>query len=212
MKTSLVIVGAGGHGRECLSIAEAMIANGSDLSVRGFVDDRPTDQMRDVLARRGHAILGGLDDLLAEPGECSVCIGIGDGQVRSDIDARLRRAGIPSAVLVHPDSTVGHDVALSPGCVIFAGARLTTNIKLGRHVQINQNATVGHDSLLDDYATINPMAAISGNVHVGAAGMVGAGAVILQGLSVGARARIGASACVVRDVPEDVTVKGVPAS
>ncbi len=96
--------------------------------------------------------------------------------------------------------------------MIFAGARLTTNIKLGRHVQINQNATVGHDSLLDDYATINPMAAISGNVHVGAAGMVGAGAVILQGLSVGARARIGASACVVRDVPEDVTVKGVPAS
>ena len=40
---------------------------------------------------------------------------------------------------------------------------------------------------------------------------VGAGAVILNGLSVGRRVTVGAGAVVIRDVPDDVTVVGNPA-
>lgn len=210
MTTSMVIVGIGGQGRECLDIAEAMSAAGADLEVVGFVDDNPSEENVTRVKARGYDLLGGFADAIALSG-VSICLGIGNGEVRAKLDSVLMGEGVPSPVLVHPDASVGSLVDLSPGVVIFAGARLTTNIRVGRHVHINQNATIGHDSVLEDYVTVNPLAAVSGSVRVGTGAMLGASSVILQGRSVGDRAIIGASACVVGDVPSQSTVKGVPA-
>ena len=52
---------------------------------------------------------------------------------------------------------------------------------------------------------------ISGDVRVESRTLIGAGAVVLQGLTVGTGATVGAAACVTRDVPTGATVKGVPA-
>jgi acetyltransferase-like isoleucine patch superfamily enzyme len=48
-------------------------------------------------------------------------------------------------------------------------------------------------------------------VQIGAAAHIGAGAVIRQGIRVGTRSVVGAGAVVVRDVPDDAVVAGVPA-
>jgi acetyltransferase-like isoleucine patch superfamily enzyme len=48
-------------------------------------------------------------------------------------------------------------------------------------------------------------------VRIAAGTLVGAGAVILQGRTIGSGALVGAAACVVRDVTPDAVVKGVPA-
>jgi acetyltransferase-like isoleucine patch superfamily enzyme len=82
---------------------------------------------------------------------------------------------------------------------------------VGRHVHIDQNATVGHDSVLADYCRLNPQACISGSVEVGFAAVIGANATVLQGMSIGNNAIVGAGACVVKDVPPNAVVKGVPA-
>jgi sugar O-acyltransferase (sialic acid O-acetyltransferase NeuD family) len=127
------------------------------------------------------------------------------------LDERLSAAGFEAAVLVHPSATVGADVRLGPGTVVCAGARLTTNIQTGRHVHVNLGSTVGHDSTLGDYVTVNPLVAISGSVALGDEVMMGTHSAILQGLTIGARSVAGAGACVVKDVPPDTVVKGVPA-
>ena len=95
-----------------------------------------------------------------------------------------RRAATPNArwaTLVHPDATVGPDVVLGPGTVIAPGARLSTAIRGGRHLQVDQNATVGHDTVLGDYVRLNPQACVSGSVHHRRPLLVGAGAVVLEG-------------------------------
>jgi acetyltransferase-like isoleucine patch superfamily enzyme len=89
--------------------------------------------------------------------------------------------------------------------------RLTTNVSLGRHVHVNQGVTIGHDTVVGDYATLNPAAALSGNCVIEDEVLVGAQSCVLQGLTVGHGAVVGAAACVVRDVPAGLTVKGVPA-
>jgi sugar O-acyltransferase (sialic acid O-acetyltransferase NeuD family) len=118
---------------------------------------------------------------------------------------------VDAATLVHPSSTLGHDVRIGAGSVICAGVRATTNIDIGRHVHLNLNTTVGHDTWIADYVTVNPLVAISGGVRVGAESMLGTHSAVLQYLTVGAGAVVGAGSCVVRDVPDGVVVKGVPA-
>lgn len=203
----LVVIGAGGMAREILDVVEAINQVKQAWTVMGLVAEPAPEES--LLRRRGHRFLGSLDTLRNL--DCHVVIGIGSGAARSRIDAEVRAWGHPSATLIHPAATVGSEVEVGDGTVLLAGARVTTNVVLGRHVHINQNATVGHDCRLGDHVSVNPLAAVSGGVTIGSETMVGANAVILEGRRVGRRCTIGAGAVVLRDLDDDLTVVGVPA-
>lgn len=202
MADPIVIIGCGGHGRELFGIIAAC---GDRWKVLGFLDDAPREENLRRVARLGTTVLGPVA-LLAGL-DAAYVIGIGDPRIR----AQVAPAGRPAATLIHPAATVGLDNELADGVVLFAGARVTTNVTLGRHVHLGQNATVGHDSVLEDFAQVNPLAAVSGECRIGEAALIGTTAAVLQGLTVGARSIVGAGACVVRDVPPATVVKGVPA-
>ncbi|WP_433796914.1 NeuD/PglB/VioB family sugar acetyltransferase [Actinoplanes sp. CA-252034] len=209
MPEPIVVVGCGGHGREIFGIIAAVNRDGDPWKVLGFVDDAPSEANLRALDRLGTAWLGPTA-LLAELDAYHV-IGIGDPRVRAAVATRLAPFGRRAATLVHPAATVGPDNHLAEGVVMFAGARITTNVTLGRHVHLNQNATVGHDAVLADFVQVNPSAAVSGNCVLGREALIGTTASVLQGRSVGAGATVGAGACVVRDVEAGCVVKGVPA-
>ena len=203
----LVIVGAGGFGRECLDIVEAINAHGGDIELVGYVDDHGGDAA--WLGRRGVACLGPVDS--APTHAERFVIAIGNGPARRNIEDVLAATGTSALVLVHPQATLGPDCFVEPGVILNAGARVTTNIRLGRHVQIHANATVGHDSVLGAYVSVFPGATISGGVTVGDAATIGTGANVLPGITVGAGAFVGAGAVVTSDVPDLAVVAGVPA-
>lgn len=209
MPTPLVIVGCGGFGREVWSIAQAINAVSPTFDLMGFVDDDPAPAHREALERLDAALLGGLSWLDHSDPKFHAVIGIGSGPVRRSLDQRWPDR--TWATLIHPDATVGHDVRLSPGVVLAPGARVSTAVRIGRHVHLDQNATVGHDCVLKDYSRLNPQACVSGNVRIGPEAAVGASATVLQGLDVGDSAIVGAGAVVTRHVPPTATVKGVPA-
>lgn len=205
--TPLVIVGAGGHGRETHDIVDAINALSPTFEFLGFVDDRTDNES--LVAARGAHIIGPLD-ALRDVDACYV-LGIGSGDMRRRIDRQLTDWGRVPAVLVHPAATVGAVVSLGPGVVVAAGARVTTNVSLGRHAHVNVNASVSHDCRLSDYVTVSPGVTISGNVTIGEGAMLGAGSTVIQGRTIGAWATVGAGAVVVRDVADCVTAVGVPA-
>lgn len=211
MSTPLVIIGCGGFGREVHDVVDAINEVEPTWHLLGYLDDGPEQVNVALVESRGSKVLGGTDWLLTAGAEVQFVIGIGTGKVRRAIDERLCAAGFTAATLVHPTATQGHDVRLGQGSVICAGVRVTTHISLGRHVHLNLNTTLGHDCILEDYVTVNPLVAISGWVTIGTETMLGTHSAILQNLTLGDRSVVGAGSCVVKNVPSDVVVKGVPA-
>ncbi|MBY6060309.1 acetyltransferase [Microbacterium esteraromaticum] len=212
MTRDLIVVGAGGFGRETLDVVEAIntVEPVPEWNVLGVVDDGPAETHLSRLEARGYRHLGGIDQLEVHPG-AAVVIAIGAPNVRARIASALEATGVVFATLVHPRAVVGSQVRLGVGTVVCGGAQISTNVVIRAHGHINPGAVIGHDTVLGTHVSVNPGAIVSGEVTIGRDTLVGAGAVILQRLRLGENVTVGASACVTRDVESGLVVKGVPA-
>ena len=103
--------------------------------VLGVLDDGPTEVNLSRLKSRDVRHLGGVQEWLVagEHSDVRYLVGIGTARARRAVDARMTAAGLEPATVVHPCAVRGFDVRLAPGCVVFAGAVLATNIGMGRH-------------------------------------------------------------------------------
>lgn len=208
----IAIYGAGGFGREVAYwIEDCQQAHGTMQAVC-FVDD---DQANHGTILNDLPVMG-----LAEARErfpqAKIVGAVGSPQVRERLMEKAAAAGFGFATVLHPRIECSRWVEIGAGTVICAGNMLTTNIVLGKHVQINMDCTLGHDVLMGDYATLAPGVHISGYVHLGKRVYVGTGAVFIHGIEdeplvIGKDVVVGAGACVTRSVPAGSTVVGVPA-
>lgn len=104
---------------------------------------------------------------------------------------------------------VGDGCWIGPGCFInsFGGVRLGRRVGVGPGVKIISSAHRGgdlHEAIID-----TPLKAAEVVIEDGAD--IGAGAVLLPGVRVGARAQVGAGSVVTKDVEPGDVVAGVPA-
>jgi sugar O-acyltransferase (sialic acid O-acetyltransferase NeuD family) len=202
--TPLVIIGAGGFGREVLELVRDINRASPTFEFQGFLDDGVTNT--DLLERLEAPLLGTSTRLAAL--SATYVIAIGAPELRPRIDALARSAGLTAATLTHPAATVGGNVQLRGGALIAAGARLTTTIVVGRHSHINLNCTIGHDVVIEDFVSLYAGVHLGGGCVVEEGAMLGTGCVILPNVRVGRGAVVGAGAVVVRDVAPETTVVG----
>ena len=209
----LVVVGAGGFGRETLDVVAALNAQNKRpvFELLGVIDADPSELNLDRLRALNVAFLGTEAEWIAQGKSAEFVVAIGSPKVREKVARFFREAGYSAATIVHPSAGIGAATNIGAGSIVCAGAQISTNVRVGEHVHINPNATIGHDTILANFVSVNPAAVVSGDVTVDSQVLIGAGAVVLQGLAVGTGSTIGAAACVVRDVPATTTVKGVPA-
>lgn len=209
----LVIVGAGGFGRETVDVVRALNRSSTvpTYDLLGVIDSKPSETNLDRLRALGVSYLGTESQWLKAPRATYYLVGVGNPSVRKRIAARFDAGGYQAAIAIHPGAVIGSNTTVSEGAVICSGAQISTNVVMGRHVHINANATVGHDVALRDFVSLNPGSVVSGEVVCEDEALVGAGAVILQGLTVGRGSLVGAAACVTRSVENGTIAKGVPA-
>lgn len=198
----LYIIGAGGHAREVHAYIEELRRQGWNGTLRGCLDDHLAPGVYGRLE-----VLGGIDGLRGRPGVYITAVG--SNMARRNMVERLD--GLTAWSLVHPLASVGEDVEIGAGTCLAPGSIVTARTKIGRHCIVNVKASVSHDCEIGDYVNINPGATVCGTVTAGEGAYIGAGAVVKERIQIGAWSVIGAGAVVIRDVPPNVTVVGVPA-
>ena len=206
----IVVIGAGGFGREVHDVIVAVNAASAEpvWHFLGFVDDGTPDQQ--LLGRRNARHLGGTNEL-PSMGGASYVIGVGNPVARRRLAEQADAAGLRAATLVHPSATMGLDVEVGEGSIICSHVSITTNVRIGRHVHLDQNVAIGHDTTLRDFSRVNPGATVSGNVTLDEDVTMGTNSTAIQGLRIGRGATVGAGAAVIRDLPPGVVAVGVPA-
>lgn len=206
---SVVVVGAGGFGREVLEIFKDQNAVSRTWNILGFIDEN--EELYGKMLN-GYPVLGGLNWLRKHNNDNLGCVcAIGTCEIRKRVVEKLEEIGINFCNAIHPSVIMSEFVELGQDVIICAGTILTVNIKIEDHVHINLNCTIGHDVVIGRYCTINPMVAINGNNHLGEGVYVGSGATFVQQVSVGSWSIIGAGAVVIEDIPEKAVAVGVPA-
>ena len=205
----LVIVGAGGLGREVALLISQLNAVGARWEVRGFYDDRAPA----APTVGGLPYLGTLADLNASTSPLAVAVAVGSSASRATVVSRLDSPHLSFPALVHPAVALRPEqrVALGEGCLIQRGCILTCDITLGRFVLLNLGCTLGHDSVLEDFCSLMPHANVGGGAYLAAGVYLGTNATVIHQVRVGAETIVGAGAVVVRDLPAHCTAVGVPA-
>lgn len=201
---NLLVIGAGGHGRV---VTDAAIAEGRYDKV-GFLDDR-FEECKSTLGKPVLGPLSAASSLLNEYSDAVVAIG--DNRLRLELINKLLLLGFFVPVIIHPKASVGIEARLGPGTVILANAVVNTGSVLGIGVIVNTGATVDHDNVLGDGVHISPGVHLGGEIFIGSCSWIGTGAVIIPQVQVGEYSIVGAGAVVIRNVPDGVTVVGVPA-
>lgn len=150
--------------------------------------------------------------------------------------ALVRRCGHglkvgPAASFKHPETfEIGDGVFI--GAQAYVQGRFDGRCVIGNHVWIGPQAYLdARDLVLDDFVGWGPGAKVLGSAHtgvpidvpivqtdlvirpvrVGRWADIGMNSVILQGVTIGEQAIVGAGAAVTRDVPPHAIVAGVPA-
>jgi sugar O-acyltransferase (sialic acid O-acetyltransferase NeuD family) len=206
----VVIIGAGGFGRETLDIFDAWNSIQRDYEVLGFVVQPeygvPGQIINDI------PILGDFGWLETYSKDVWVTCAVGASHHRRRLVEQVSRLGCRFCNIVHPSVIKTRWTTLAEDIIIAAGCILTNQIRIGNHVHINLGCTIGHDVVIEDFVTLAPGVHVSGNVTLREGCYVGTGANIIEKKNVGEWSIIGAGSVIVEDVPSNSTVVGVPGS
>lgn len=121
------------------------------------------------------------------------------------------KCGFGFKTLIAPDAIVSRSASVSEGCVIQSLCNVSSNVFLGSGVKLNTASNVMHDVHIDDYSVIAPNAVLLGYAKVGKKTYIGANSTVLPGLRIANSSIVGAGAVVTKNVPNGITVVGVPA-
>lgn len=201
---SLLIIGAGGHGRVVLDIALAL---GSFSRIDFAIN------VKDPLPIDGHMIL---DETGYTPEDFasvydSIAVAIGDNAVRLSKVRALAAAGANLPALIHPTATVSSSALIGAGSVVCAGAVVNPFARVGEACIVNTGAVVEHDCVLGDGVHMSPGALLGGGCEVGEASWLCIGSCVSDHVGIAPGSVLAGGSCLVDDAEVAGLYAGVPA-
>jgi len=195
------ILGAGGHAKVVAATLQE-----AGIPIAAFLDDDP-GKIGSIIA--GVQVAGSLDTIIGK-GKVKAVIALGDNRTRKEAAIRFQPY-CRWITAIHPLAVIHESVKIEEGTVVFAGAVIQPDTRIGRHVIVNTGVTIDHDCDIRDFAHLGPGTHLAGNVALREGCLLGVGVAVIPGRQIGEWSTVGANASVVADVPDGVIAVGVPA-
>jgi sugar O-acyltransferase (sialic acid O-acetyltransferase NeuD family) len=206
MTKRLILVGCGAFARELINWVDDLVDEGRSIPVSGFLDDNPS-----ALSGFPYSIpcISSIESYIPEDGD-QLLMAVGDPKAKKKLYADLKEKGAHFAQLIHPSAVIARTAKLGEGVVVCPQAFVSADAIVGEVCAINGNASVGHDVKLGGFSTLSAHVDLTGWVQVDECVFFGSGARVLPKVKIGAGARIGAGALVMRSVSADAVVYAPP--
>lgn len=203
----LIIIGAGGLGREVLAWARQSLGFGEEWVVKGFIDDN-SEAMAGLNVPAPW--LGRIEDHQPADDEVFVCA-MGIPALKRRCFERIEARGGKFLTLIHRTAVVGDNVTLGAGTILCPYTVVSGYNVIGKGVVVNIHASIDHDANVGDWSQINCHCDVTGGVQVGMEVWLSSHVAIAPRLRIGDRAYLGIGSSILRDVEADAKVFGVPA-
>lgn len=196
-KEKIIIVGAGGLGRE---VAAGIRRYKLPFDILGHVDDE----------KSGPHVLGPIADHVPNP-EARYVTCFGDGTARYRIRKMLAARGARFTKVVSPTVQAVTPLDDLVNCLVVGSCSISNDTTFGADILIQTLAVLGHDVTIGNGVTISAHAFIGGNAMLDDLCTIHPHAVVLPGVRVGKGAVVGAGTVVIKNVAPYTTVFGLPA-
>jgi acetyltransferase EpsM len=203
----VVIWGASGF---ALVISDILYLR-QEFELVGYLDDVNPERKG---SKFGNSIvLGGREQLeeLAKAGIKNIILGFGDCKGRLTLTSLLKSKGFSLLSAIHPNATISKDAQLGKGVMVGAGVVIDPFVTIGEGCVINRGSLIGHESNIQDCVNIAPGVNVGGRVNIGKGTFLGIGSTVINKIKIGSNVVVGAGSVVVKDIPDNVVVYGVPA-
>lgn len=204
---NLLILGAGGFGREVLGWASKNAGYNTNFTIGGFLDDNPE-------ALKGYSypveVIGSIQDYHPTPADLLVCA-IGNPQAKQRIVELMLQRGGRFMNLIHPTAVLGTNVTLGQGVIICPSVVISADVTVGNFVSIDTQSVLGHDVQVGHYSHVAIFSALTGHAKLQERVFIGCNSTLLPGVTIGADAIVGAGSVVTKPVDAGLVVAGVPA-
>lgn len=195
----LIIVGAGGFGREAVWTVERInsLSQQPTWRILGYADDDPKWKKGDNF--EGYPILGTVETASKDYPGASVFIAIGNNVKRADMYKRLRGHDFPA--LIDPKAQISPTTEFKHGSFIGAGAVVQVGADLGKFVLLGSNSVICHDAVLGDFVNVGPGTVIAAGVKVGASSSFFANSSTMPWITLGEGVTVSCGTGVKSDTP-----------
>lgn len=204
---NLIIIAAGGCGREVLQWAKDINKIEQRWNIKGFIDDNlnALDGLKcDV------SVISKIDEYDIQPDDEFICC-IGNSIVRKKIVDQMKSRGAVFTTIIHPNAVIAETCTIGEGVVIYPYALISDNAIIGDQCIINMYSSVAHDSELDEYCTISAHCDITGMCKLGKNVFMGTTSNMVPSSKIGDDAYICAGSTVMGRVRAGKKVLGNPA-
>lgn len=192
----ILIIGAGGIGRETAWIIEEINEVKPTWNLLGYIDENSEMHGKEL---NGYKVLGGLEVLEKLEEKPYVVVAIANCSVKKSIVTKLGEK-YNFATIIYPTVKVSKFIQIGQGTIIYPGVILTVNTKIGNHVLISGNCGIGHDTVIGDYSSVLWGSNFSGYDTVGESCFIGVGSKVIQGIDISKENKISAGITVIEDV------------